>query len=126
MAKTKADEKDLEAKEEQMALLEMSGDLTTESKQLTEGRKEETNISLEYSSDMKKARLHSTLVALLNDPVLADIPKNPTLTDVDTLISLELGSAMRISVLKLDGSSFGTYVSVFLVANFVPGFNEQE
>uniref|UniRef100_M1BC51 Uncharacterized protein n=1 Tax=Solanum tuberosum TaxID=4113 RepID=M1BC51_SOLTU len=37
MAKTKADEKDLEAKEEQMALLEMSGDLTTESKQLTGG-----------------------------------------------------------------------------------------
>ncbi|XP_006353250.1 U11/U12 small nuclear ribonucleoprotein 25 kDa protein isoform X1 [Solanum tuberosum] len=111
MAKTKADEKDLEAKEEQMALLEMSGDLTTESKQLTaEGRKEETNISLEYSSDMKKARLHSTLVALLNDPVLADIPKNPTLTDVDTLISLELGSAMRISVLKLDGSSFDVTV----------------
>ncbi|XP_055829519.1 uncharacterized protein LOC129898838 isoform X2 [Solanum dulcamara] len=107
MAKTKADEKDLEAKEEHMTLLEMSGDPTTESKQLTaEGRMEETNISLEYSSDMKKARLHSTLVALLNDPVLADIPKEPTLTDVDTLISLELGSAMRISILKLDGSSF--------------------
>ncbi|CAN4126674.1 unnamed protein product [Withania somnifera] len=107
MARTKADEKDLEAKEEQMTMLEMSKDLTTESKQLTgEGRKEETNISLEYSSDMKKARLHSTLVALLNDPVLADIPKNPTLTDVDTLISLELGSAMRISILRLDGSSF--------------------
>lgn len=91
-----------------------------------EGRKEETNISLEYSSDMKKARLHSTLVALLNDPVLADIPKKPTLTDVDTLISLELGSAMRISILKLDGSSFGTYISVFLVANFVPGCIGQE
>ncbi|KAJ8551654.1 hypothetical protein K7X08_021669 [Anisodus acutangulus] len=74
MPKTKADEKDLEAKEEQMTLLEMSGDLTTESKQLTaERRKEETNISLEYNSDMKKARLHSTLVALLNDPVLADL-----------------------------------------------------
>lgn len=63
---------------------------------------------------MKKARLHSTLVALLNDPVLADVPRKPTLTDVDTLISLELGSAMRISILKLDGSSFGTYISVFL------------
>ncbi|XP_015056940.1 U11/U12 small nuclear ribonucleoprotein 25 kDa protein isoform X1 [Solanum pennellii] len=111
MDKTKADEQDLEAKKEQMTLLEMSGDLTTEPKQLTaEGRKEETNVSLEYSSDMKKARLHSTLVALLNDPVLADIPKNPTLTDVDTLISLELGSAMRISVLKLDGSSFDVTV----------------
>lgn len=111
MARAKADEKDLEAKEEQMTMLEMSGDHTTESKQLTaEGRKEETNISLEYSSDMKKARLHSTLVALLNDPVLADIPKKPTLTDVDTLISLELGSAMRISILKMDGSSFDVTV----------------
>lgn len=107
MARTKADENDLEAKEEQMTMLEMSGDLTAESKQFTaEGRKEETNMSLEYSSDVKKARLHSTLLALLNDPVLADIPKKPTLTDVDTLISLELGSAMRISILKLDGSSF--------------------
>ncbi|KAM3283079.1 U11/U12 small nuclear ribonucleoprotein 25 kDa protein isoform X1 [Capsicum chacoense] len=110
MARMKADEKDLEAKEEQMTMLEMSGDLTMESKQLTEGRKEETNISLEYSSDMKKARLHSTLVALLNDPVLADVPRKPTLTDVDTLISLELGSAMRISILKLDGSSFDVTV----------------
>ncbi|XP_060184490.1 U11/U12 small nuclear ribonucleoprotein 25 kDa protein isoform X2 [Lycium barbarum] len=110
MAKTKADEKDLEAKEEQMALLEISGDLTTESKQVKEGRKEEANISVEYNSDMKKARLHSTLVALLNDPVLADVPKKPTLTDVDTLISLELGSAMRISILKLDGSSFDVTV----------------
>ncbi|KAM3283080.1 hypothetical protein P3S67_026725 [Capsicum chacoense] len=26
---------------------------------------------------MKKARLHSTLVALLNDPVLADVPRKP-------------------------------------------------
>ncbi|XP_071924426.1 U11/U12 small nuclear ribonucleoprotein 25 kDa protein isoform X2 [Coffea arabica] len=58
------------------------------------------------SSNVKKARLHSTLAALLDDPVLADVPKKPTLSDVDTLISLELGSAMRISVLKLDGTSF--------------------
>ncbi|XP_075084592.1 uncharacterized protein LOC107817456 isoform X4 [Nicotiana tabacum] len=103
MTKTKANEEYLEAKEEQMTLLELSGDLTTESKQHTEGRKE---ISLEYNSNMKKARLHSTLVSLLNDPVLSDVPKKPTLMDVDTLISLELGSAMRISILKLDGSCF--------------------
>ncbi|XAR73287.1 hypothetical protein NMG60_11007205 [Bertholletia excelsa] len=58
-----------------------------------------------YGSDnIKKARLSSTLAALLDDPILADVPKKPTLSDVDTLISLELGSAMRISVLKLDGS----------------------
>ncbi|XP_075080885.1 uncharacterized protein LOC107760538 isoform X2 [Nicotiana tabacum] len=106
VTKTKANEEYLEAKEEQMTLLELSGDLTTESEQHTEGRKEETKISLEYNSDMKKARLHSTLVALLNDPVLSDVPKKPTLMDVDTLISLELGSAMRISILKLDGSCF--------------------
>ncbi|XP_048444278.1 U11/U12 small nuclear ribonucleoprotein 25 kDa protein isoform X2 [Pyrus x bretschneideri] len=57
-------------------------------------------------SNIKKARLQSTLAALVNDPILSDVPKKPTLSDVDTLISLELGSAMRISVLKLDGTSF--------------------
>ncbi|KAK7264142.1 hypothetical protein RJT34_31746 [Clitoria ternatea] len=61
----------------------------------------------EYSkSSVKKARLNSLLSTLLSDPILSDVPKNPTLADVDTLISLELGSAMRISVLKLDGNSF--------------------
>ncbi|XP_068314269.1 U11/U12 small nuclear ribonucleoprotein 25 kDa protein-like isoform X2 [Pyrus communis] len=57
-------------------------------------------------SNIKKARLQSTLAALVNDPILSDVPKKPTLSDVDTLISLELGSAMRVSVLKLDGTSF--------------------
>ncbi|XP_062150935.1 U11/U12 small nuclear ribonucleoprotein 25 kDa protein [Alnus glutinosa] len=62
----------------------------------------------EYNRELnvKKARLNSTLDALLHDPILADVPNNPTLSDVDTLISLELGSAMRLSVLKLDGTSF--------------------
>ncbi|KAA8529617.1 hypothetical protein F0562_034283 [Nyssa sinensis] len=69
------------------------------------GMKGEDNMGPGYnSSNVKKARLHSTLAALLDDPVLADVPKKPTLSDVDTLISLELGSAMRISVLKLDGT----------------------
>ncbi|KDP45621.1 hypothetical protein JCGZ_17228 [Jatropha curcas] len=57
-------------------------------------------------NNVKKAKLQSTLAALLDDPILADVPKKPSLSDVDTLISLELGSAMRISVLKLDGTSF--------------------
>ncbi|KAL6524886.1 hypothetical protein OROMI_030479 [Orobanche minor] len=61
----------------------------------------------EYNSNtIKKARLQSTLTALLNDPILADVPKKPSLSDVDTLINLELGSAMRITILKLDGTSF--------------------
>ncbi|KAI9072475.1 hypothetical protein K1719_045560 [Acacia pycnantha] len=50
------------------------------------------------------------LTSLLEDPILADVPKKPTLADVDTLINLELGSAMRISVLKLDGTSFDVAV----------------
>ncbi|XP_030525565.1 U11/U12 small nuclear ribonucleoprotein 25 kDa protein [Rhodamnia argentea] len=62
------------------------------------------------SSNIKRAKLHSTLSALLQDPLLADVPKSPTLSDVDTLISLELGSAMRVSVLKLDGTSFDVAV----------------
>ncbi|XP_020214097.1 U11/U12 small nuclear ribonucleoprotein 25 kDa protein [Cajanus cajan] len=65
----------------------------------------------EYNkSSMKKARLNSLLTTLLDDPVLSDVPMNPTLADVDTLISFELGSAMRISVLKLDGSTFDVTV----------------
>jgi U11/U12 small nuclear ribonucleoprotein SNRNP25 len=59
------------------------------------------------SSEAKQARLQSMLAALLDDPVLADVPRKPSLGDVDTLISLELGSAMRVTVVKLDNSSFG-------------------
>lgn len=68
--------------------------------------KEEDNVVGYHSSNnVKKVRLNSTLAALLDDPILVDVPKIPTLSDVDTLISLELGSAMRISILKLDGTA---------------------
>ncbi|KAH9759323.1 U11/U12 small nuclear ribonucleoprotein 25 kDa protein [Citrus sinensis] len=73
-------------------------------------KEEEVEVGDYNSSTMKKARLHSTLTALLDDPILADVPKKPTLSDVDTLISLEMGSAMRISILKLDGTSFDVAV----------------
>ncbi|GAB2232469.1 hypothetical protein Droror1_Dr00011503 [Drosera rotundifolia] len=64
-----------------------------------------------YTRDsMKKSLLKSTLTALLSDPILADVPKNPTFTDVDVLINLELGSAMRLSVLKLDGTAIEVVV----------------
>lgn len=81
--------------------------------------KEEENVNVESynSQSMKKARLKSTLAALLDDPILADVPKKPTLSDVDTLISLELGSAMRISVLKLDGTSFGTRIRLSYIVS---------
>nr|AFK35853.1 unknown [Lotus japonicus] len=58
----------------------------------------------------KKAGVQSMLKALLDDPILSDVPKNPTLYDVDILIGLELGSAMRISIIKLDATSFDVTV----------------
>ncbi|XP_058090769.1 U11/U12 small nuclear ribonucleoprotein 25 kDa protein isoform X2 [Magnolia sinica] len=63
------------------------------------------------SNALKKARLQSMLSALLEDPVLSDIPKKPSLSDVETLINLEMGSAMKISVLKMDDTSFDVAVS---------------
>lgn len=83
-----------------------------EESSLTVGKEEEdNNINVETgynSNNIKKARLHSALATLLDDPILADVPKKPALSDVDTLISLELGSAMRLTILKLDGTSLGT------------------
>ncbi|KAK6912070.1 SNRNP25, ubiquitin-like domain [Dillenia turbinata] len=74
------------------------------------GGKREDSVG-DYNSDrVKKAKLQSTLATLLDDPILSDVPKKPTLSDVDTLINLELGSAMRISVLKLDSTSFDVAV----------------
>ncbi|KAH7846033.1 hypothetical protein Vadar_008963 [Vaccinium darrowii] len=82
---------------------------------LSVGTKEEGNNNIDAetgynSNNIKKARLHSALTTLLDDPILSDVPKKPALSDVDTLISLELGSAMRITVLKLDGTSLDVVV----------------
>ncbi|KAL5213689.1 hypothetical protein ABZP36_002841 [Zizania latifolia] len=62
------------------------------------------------SSEAKQARLQSILAALLDDPILADVPRKPSLAYVDTLINLELGSAMRVTVVKLDNTSFDVAV----------------
>ncbi|GJT26594.1 U11/U12 small nuclear ribonucleoprotein 25 kDa protein [Tanacetum coccineum] len=57
------------------------------------GVKDDDSVALEYNTNnVKKAKLNSTLAALLDDPVLADVPRKPTLSDVDTLISLEHGN----------------------------------
>ncbi|XP_074561964.1 U11/U12 small nuclear ribonucleoprotein 25 kDa protein-like [Curcuma longa] len=64
-----------------------------------------------YSSiTTKKAQLQSMLSTLLDDPILADVSKKPTLVDVDTLINLELGSAMKITIVKMDNTSFDVAV----------------
>ena len=51
--------------------------------------------------------LEAMLEALHQDPVLADVPRNASLADINTLISVELGSAMKLSILKMDNSTFG-------------------
>ncbi|CAH1431010.1 unnamed protein product [Lactuca virosa] len=85
--------------------------INTDMTEPTSSSIEDDNVALEYNNNnVKKAKLNSTLAALLDDPVLADVPKNPTLSDVDTLISLELGSAMRVSVIKMDNTSFDVAV----------------
>ncbi|TYH60732.1 hypothetical protein ES332_D08G315500v1 [Gossypium tomentosum] len=70
------------------------------------GAKEEGKVLGYNSKKVKKVAILSTLAALLDDPILADVPKKPSLSDVDILINLELGSAMCISIFKLDGTSF--------------------
>ncbi|XP_062213311.1 U11/U12 small nuclear ribonucleoprotein 25 kDa protein-like [Phragmites australis] len=54
--------------------------------------------------------IEAMLSALLDDPILADVPWKPSLADVDTLINLELGSAMGVTVVKLDNTSFDVAV----------------
>ncbi|TYI12613.1 hypothetical protein ES332_A08G000600v1 [Gossypium tomentosum] len=72
------------------------------------GAKEEGKVLGYNSKYVKKVALLSTLAALLDDPILADVPKEPSLSNVDILINLELGSAMCISIFKLDGTFFST------------------
>eukprot|EP00897_Mesotaenium_endlicherianum_P007938 jgi/Mesen1/7172/ME000037S06528 len=51
-----------------------------------------------------------SLDALLADPLLRDVGRNPSLQDVETLIALEKGSGLRIHVHKLDGATFSVTV----------------
>ncbi|XP_052874122.1 U11/U12 small nuclear ribonucleoprotein 25 kDa protein-like [Gossypium arboreum] len=74
------------------------------------GAKEEGKVLGYNSKYVKKVALLSTLAALLDDPILADVPKEPSLSNVDILINLELGSAMCISIFKLDGTFFDVAV----------------
>uniref|UniRef100_A0A0D3D4G2 Uncharacterized protein n=1 Tax=Brassica oleracea var. oleracea TaxID=109376 RepID=A0A0D3D4G2_BRAOL len=64
----------------------------------------------DYDVRMKQEKRWSLLSQLLADPILADALRNPTLSYVVTLVSLEKGSAMRLSIVKLDGSSLGNIV----------------
>jgi len=54
----------------------------------------------------RRSQFEPLVSTILDDPVLADVPKNATVSDIDTLIGVELGSAMKLSILKLDGTQF--------------------
>ena len=58
----------------------------------------------------RRSQFEPLVSTILDDPVLADVPKNATVADIDTLIGVELGSAMKLSILKLDGTQFGMCV----------------
>lgn len=49
----------------------------------------------------------SAVYSMLEDPVLKNIPPSPSLDDVDKLLAIEMGSAMKLTIKKLDGTSFG-------------------
>ncbi|CAN6845771.1 unnamed protein product [Brassica oleracea] len=66
----------------------------------------------DYHVETKREKRWSLLSQLLADPILADVSRNPTLSDVVTLVSLETGSAMRLSIVKLDGSSLDRICSI--------------
>jgi U11/U12 small nuclear ribonucleoprotein SNRNP25 len=51
--------------------------------------------------------VYTTLDQALDDPVLKDVPQSPTVADIDKLIAVEMGSAMKLTVQKLDGTSIG-------------------
>ncbi|KAJ1697741.1 hypothetical protein LUZ63_006253 [Rhynchospora breviuscula] len=54
-----------------------------------------------------RQRMESLLSTLLQDPILSDVPKHSlSVSDVDVLINLELGSAIRLTILKMDNTSF--------------------
>lgn len=56
-----------------------------------------------------RQRMESLLSTLLQDPILSDVPKRSlSVSDVDVLIDLEFGSAMRLIVTRMDNTSFGT------------------
>lgn len=55
----------------------------------------------------KLESLNSVVQSLLRDPLLADVPPDPELRDVELLVAHELGSAMSLTVTRGDGHSVG-------------------
>ncbi|KAL3683969.1 hypothetical protein R1sor_001991 [Riccia sorocarpa] len=58
----------------------------------------------------RTSQFEPLLKALLEDPVLSDVPKKPTLFDIETLLGVEQGSAMKLTILKIDNTTFDVAV----------------
>ncbi|KAH0898216.1 LOW QUALITY PROTEIN: hypothetical protein HID58_047784 [Brassica napus] len=80
----------------------------------------------DYHVETKREKRWSLLSQLLADPILGDVPRNPTLSDVVTLVSLETGSAMRLSIVKLDGSSLDVAVMNSATLKDLKIFDQEE
>ena len=55
----------------------------------------------------EEGRLNSKFTALLENSILGDVLKNPNLSDVDTLLSLESRTTMHRFNLDLNGTTYG-------------------
>ncbi|KAF2564143.1 hypothetical protein F2Q70_00017863, partial [Brassica cretica] len=80
----------------------------------------------DYDVETKREKPWSLLSQLLADPILADVPRSPTLSDVITLVSLEKGSAMPLSIVKLDGSSLDVAVMNSATLKDLKIFDQEE
>ncbi|KAL3676753.1 hypothetical protein R1sor_026701 [Riccia sorocarpa] len=58
----------------------------------------------------RASQFEPLLKALLEDPILSDVPKKPTLSDIETLLGVEQGSAMKLTILKMDNTTFDVAV----------------
>lgn len=65
------------------------------------------SISLNPFRRDARSGYESAVYSMLEDPVLKDVPANPSVEDIDKLLAIEMGSAMKLTIKKLDGTSFG-------------------
>eukprot|EP00270_Netrium_digitus_P011677 TRINITY_DN3727_c0_g4_i2.p1 TRINITY_DN3727_c0_g4~~TRINITY_DN3727_c0_g4_i2.p1 ORF type:complete len:228 (-),score=45.33 TRINITY_DN3727_c0_g4_i2:290-973(-) len=85
----------IDGREGREGQLPTMGNIATEDEQAKALQKEEEGLW-----KWTKQRLNS----LIADPLLSDLPTNPSLSDVETLLALEKGSALKLHVKRFDGN----------------------
>ncbi|KAI9143258.1 hypothetical protein BKA69DRAFT_1123389 [Paraphysoderma sedebokerense] len=56
-------------------------------------------------------QIHKSLAKVLADPLLSDLPSNPSLEEIETLIALETGDAVKI---RVERGGLGSWGNVLL------------